>query len=385
MPSSGATATAIAVVTPLPTSTAAPRPTTTDGQSNLGACVNLTLGRLTEDQRVGQLFLLGLSGSALTADEEAAILDGHLGSVWLVGARTTGVATTASLTAAVQRLAPRATGGVGFLVGTDQEGGLVQRLSGPGFSVIPSALFQGSWSAATLRADAAAWGRQLVAAGVNLDLAPVVDVVPPGGEAWNAPIGELNREFGFDSATVGAHGAVFVEGMADAGVAATLKHFPGLGRVTGNTDFTGGVVDRVTTRDDPDLASFRAGIAAGAQFVMISLATYARIDPLRPAAFSPTVIQGMLRGELGFQGVVVSDSLGDAAAVAAVPPATRALDFVAAGGDLIVVERPAVAVTMAAALRARAASDPAFRAIVDAAARHVLAAKAAAGLVACRG
>src|SRR5450756_282320 len=84
----------------------------------------------------------------------------------------------------------------------------------------------------------------------------------------------------------------------------------GLGRVASNTDFAAEVVDSVTTADDPYLDSFRAAIDAGVPLVMVALATYTRIDPAHLAAFSPVVIGGLLRGDLGFQGVVVSDDLG---------------------------------------------------------------------------
>ena len=95
-----------------------------------------------------------------------------------------------------------------------------------------------------------------------------------------------------------SHVAAFIAGMHDAGIATTAKHFPGLGRVAGNTDFTNDVRDTVTTRDDPDIEPFAAAIDAGVPFVMVSLATYERIDPDRLAVFSPTVIDGMLRQDL---------------------------------------------------------------------------------------
>ena len=90
------------------------------------------------------------------------------------------------------------TRGIGFLVAANQEGGRIEGLSGPGFDTIPSALAQGRWTPAKLEANAAAWGSQLLNAGINVDLAPVADVVPPGTDAKNAPIGKLKRAFGHD-------------------------------------------------------------------------------------------------------------------------------------------------------------------------------------------
>ena len=220
--------------------------------------------------------------------------------------------------------------------------------------------------------------------GSNLDFAPVADVVPPGTDATNAPIGALMREYGHDPLTAGSHAAAFIAGMTSAGVATTAKHFPGLGRVTNNTDFSAGVVDTVTTANDPYLDSFRDTITAGVPFVMVALATYTQIDPAHLAAFSSTVIDGLLRGKLGFRGVVVSDSL-TAAAVSSMPPGQRAIDFLLAGGDLIVARSATAVVAMVAAVQARAATYTAFAKLVDNAALPVLEAKQAAGLLPCSG
>ena len=170
--------------------------------------------------------------------------------------------------------------------------------------------------------------------------------------------------------------------MAAAGVMSVAKHFPGLGRVTGNTDFTANVVDSVTTANDPDLNSFKAAVSAGVPMVMVALATYTRIDPSQLAVFSPAVMK-LLRGNLGFTGVIVSDDLGQAIAVQSVSPANRATGFLTAGGDLITSQSLAPAEQMAAAVLAKAEGDAAFRATVNAAARRVLAAKRAAGLLPC--
>ena len=157
-----------------------------------------------------------------------------------------------------------------------------------------------------------------------------MDVVPQGTAASNAPIGALDREFGFDPVTNGQHGTAFIQGMAAAGVTTVAKHFPGLGRVAGNTDFTSNVVDNVTTANDPYLNSFRAAVGAGVPMVMVALATYTQIDPTELAVFSPTVMR-LLRNGLGFSGVIVSDDLGQAAAVQAIPVATRATGFLSRG------------------------------------------------------
>jgi beta-N-acetylhexosaminidase len=339
---------------------------------------------MTGAQRIGQLFLLGLADDRLGPAELGAIRDEHVGSVWFTAQTSIGVAGIRTIADAVQaQVSLASTADVGFFVAANQEGGLIQALAGSGFSTIPSAVLQGGRTVGTLTADARAWGEELRAAGVNLDFAPVFDVVPPGADATNQPIGVLGREYGHDPLSAGSHAAAFVAGMSEAGVATTAKHFPGLGRVVGNTDVSAGVVDTVTTADDPYLASFRTAVDAGVPFVMVALPTYTRIDPAHMAAFSPVVIGGLLRGELGFRGVVMSDDLGATTAVASVLPGQRALDFLLAGGDFIVSKTAAATVAMAAALKARAAADPEVAARVDDAALRILAAKDAAGLLPC--
>jgi beta-N-acetylhexosaminidase len=364
--------------TSTPTPTADPPTVATPA----AACVNEVYDTLTLAQRVGQLFLVGLSADAAGPVTTAALQQYHFGS-FLLTPTAAGTAALNGATAHIQSLASSAnTGGVRFFVAANQEGGKIQQLTGPGFSVMPSALTQGSWPVSELRQQAAGWAGELKAAGVNLDLAPVMDVVPPGTASTNAPIGELDREFGFDPATNGTHGAAFIQGMAAAGVATSAKHFPGLGRVAGNTDFTSDVVDSVTTATDPYLGSFRDAIEAGVPFVMVALATYTKIDPSRLAVFSP-VVMNLLRSGLGFRGVIISDDLGEAAAVAAIPAADRATDFLSAGGDMITSQTLQPAETMAAAVLAQASADSSFRAVVDAAVMRVLVAKQAYGLLPC--
>jgi beta-N-acetylhexosaminidase len=199
--------------------------------------------------------------------------------------------------------------------------------------------------------------------------------------ADNAPIGALNRQFGEDPTVVGAQAAAFIEGMKSVGVATAVKHFPGLGRVTGNTDFTAvGVVDTTTDFDDPVVAAFATAMAAEPGLVMVSLATYAQVDPHNPAAFSPIIVTDWLRGRLGWQGVVISDSL-TASAVAHVPVSERAVRFIDAGGDIAIFATAAEAAAALDGIIAQMAVSPEFAVKANAAAWRVLVAKSALGLV----
>jgi beta-N-acetylhexosaminidase len=341
------------------------------------ACVDAVLGRLDVRGRAAQLVMAGVPADGLTEGGRAALAQGA-GGVILTDAAG-GEASATQVAATVREVQEAAE--VPVLVAVDQEGGRVQDLAGEGFSRIPPAATQGR-DVAGLRADAQGWAQEMAEAGVTLDLAPVADVVDPALGDDNEPVGALDRGFGTDPQRVGRAVAAFVEGMEAGGVATTLKHFPGLGRVRENTDFAD-AADDVTTVDDPGLASFRAGIEAGAPVVMMSSAVYEQIDPDDRALFSRAVVTDLLRGRLGFTGVVTTDDVGAAAALADVPVGERAVRFVQAGGDQVLTVRPGDVSPMVAALAAEAAGDPEFSGRLEESARRVLALKAARGLVRC--
>ncbi len=351
--------------------------------SSTASCAEQIAGTLDARAKAGQLLVVG---SALP-DPIGAGLDlvhriGPAG-VLLAGRSRSGVDAVAQRTSRLQRAATAADDRIGMLVAADQEGGQVQALSGPGFSTIPTAAEQGSWSAAKLTGAATRWGGELKAAGVNLDLAPVTDVLSPALGSRNTSVGVSRRAYGTEPDAVRGSVLAFLAGLRNAGIATSVKHFPGLGQVAGNTDFSADVRDTTTGPDSASLGPFRAAVDAGVPLVMVSSAVYSRIDSSSPAAFSEPVIGGLLRGRLGFTGVVVSDDLGRAVAVASVPPGGRAVRFVAAGGDLVLTVDPQTAEPMLDGLVDRMAVDPGFAAQVDAAVRRVLAAKAALGLLRC--
>lgn len=325
------------------------------------------------EEKVGQLVMVGLPVKGPFQPTFDMVRDDHIGGVFLHGRTQAGRQPVknlvdAAVAAAAQQHEP-------LFVATDQEGGQVQVLRGQGFSDIPSAVDQARLAPADLRARATTWGQELAAAGVNLNLAPVMDLVPAESAAANAPIGAFGRGYGFTADSVTAHANAFAEGQRAAGVQTSIKHFPGLGRVTANTDTTAGVTDTVTGADAASVGVFRSGIEAGTGLVMMSSAVYTRIDPDAPAVFSPTAV-GLVR-ELGFDGVIITDDLSAAKQVTGVPAGQRAVRAVDAGVDLVLASaKPAVARDMVAALVAAARDDSAFAAKVDAAAARVVAAKA---------
>jgi beta-N-acetylhexosaminidase len=333
---------------------------------------------MTLQEKVGQLFTVGTPADEVDRVTKAQVRRYHLGGVMLTGRSYCGVAAPARVSRTMQREAS----GVRLFVSTDQEGGLVRVLQGSGFSVIPTALEQGTWSTAKLRGAAKTWAGQLRKAGVNLNLAPVMDTVPSARAAkHNPPIGRYDREFGYTTRVVAHHGVAFLQGMRAGGITPTVKHFPGLGRVRADTDTAAGVTDRVTRRHDPYFTPFQAAVDAHVPFVMMSTAYYTHLDPRWPAAFSPFVVGTVLRGDLGFRGVVISDDLARARQVASFSPAGRALRFIGAGGDIVLTVDADPLPAMYDAVLDRARASDTFRAKVNASALRVLRAKDRQGLL----
>ena len=335
------------------------------------------IATMSLDERAGQLIMAPMFAGGNPADLSALISTRHDGSVELIGNWNNGTAAAKTAADALQSYAPS---GNQLIVSTDQEGGQVQHLRGSGFDTMPSAVAQGQMSADTLRSSAKTWGGQLKQAGINIDLAPVLGTVQVKRSS-NAPIGALNRDFGLDSNGNAQHGIAFIEGMRDAGVGATVKHYPGLGAVTGNTDFTTeGILDTTTTLDDEEIGAFNTTIKqAKPAMVMMSLATYQRIDSSAPAAFSSKIIDGTLRGSVGYDGVVISDSLS-AAAVSGIATKDLGVRLVDAGGDLACIGDTSYVTPILDGIIARAQSDPAFAKKVTASATRVMTLKYQMGL-----
>ncbi|GAB4087196.1 glycoside hydrolase family 3 protein [Myceligenerans cantabricum] len=331
---------------------------------------------MTLEEKVGQIIMVGVPVSGGREASAEAIRRYHVANVFLHGRTQAGQGPVRNLVADFREI------GVGanprdplMLVATDQEGGAVQVLRGNGFSDMPNAVDQSAMPPAELRRKAAVWGGELAEAGVNLNLAPVVDLVLADSAASNAPIGAVGRNYGYTLDSVIAGSVAFGQGQRDAGIATTPKHFPGLGMVTGNTDTATAVTDTVTGPDAKSVEAFRKNVEAGSEFVMMSSAIYAKIDADRPAVFSPAAVD-LLRDDLGFDGVVMTDDLAAATQVQAWDPGERAVLAVEAGVDLVLASAdPTTAAPMAQALVERAKADPDFRSRVDDAAAHVLTAK----------
>ena len=309
------------------------KPTTTAPPS---AAVRLLEG-LSTRELAGQLVLVGIAaGSEIPP---ATFEEHHAGGIFLLqvweGAEQVDAVVDSALALARPELPP--------LLAVDQEGGQVRMLRGDAARETASAETLGAEGPQAVADAYTSIGEDLSARGLHVALSPVADVVDPELGDANEPVGGLDRGFGTDPEQVADCVTAAVEALSEQGIGATLKHFPGLGRVEQNTDFSAeGIEDGTTGPEDPFLESFRAGIDAGAQLVMMSSAIYPRIEPDVPAMFSAAAIQDLLRDGLGFEGLVVTDDIGAAQAVADVPVAERATRLLEAGGDAVLTADPSL-------------------------------------------
>lgn len=282
----------------------------------------------------GQMLVVRMEDTA-TPELITAARRGEIGGVILFPVES---GEPGSLRGELRRLqrAARTGGNPPLLVMTDQEGGGVKR-----FPLAPpqrSPLQLGNnGSRRDARLEGEATGHFLARLGVQVDLAPVLDVPASGSSAI------AMRAFGSDPRGVARLGLAFADGLATEGVIAVPKHFPGLGRAEVSTDVAPVTIDARARQLRADLAPFEEAIADGAEMIMIGLARYPAYRTRRPAALSDEIVTGLLRGQLGFGGVIVTDDLeapavtgagfGEGqAAVAAVEAGVDQLLFALGGG-----------------------------------------------------
>ena len=279
--------------------------------------------RASPERQVGELLILRFTGRRAPGYATRALREGRAAGVVLFADNIEGPRQLRRLTAQLQRAA-----GGDALVCTDQEGGTVRNVPwAPPASAQPA---QSTPALATEAAGGAA--RQLRGAGVNVNLAPVADV--PSGAA--PVLG--GRAFPGEPARVAALVRAALEGYRDGRVAATVKHFPGLGAAAANTDDAPvTIATSAGELERRDLAPFRAAAAAGAPLVMASHALYPALDRDRIASQSAPVLTRLLRGRLGFEGAVMTDSLEAAAVTARSSVEIAAARSVQAGADLVLM------------------------------------------------
>jgi beta-N-acetylhexosaminidase len=282
-------------------------------------------------EMVGQMFVVALRGTQPDYYIEKMIRERNIGGVLLFGYNMQSETQTKALTGALQELSMQTEPAIPLFIAVDQEGGEVS--SAPWVSRQPSAARVGArGDPAKAREIAEQVSAELRRAGVNTDLAPVVDT------GFGAAIG--SRSFGEDPQLVAQMGAAAIEGFESAGVVAAAKHFPNHGPATSDSHTDLPVVDHdLRTLRSYDMPPFEAAVRAGVPMVMVGHLLYPAIDPNRPASLSPEVI-GTLREELGFEGVVLTDDLAMAGATGDGTVARAAVRAVGAGADLLIISSP---------------------------------------------
>jgi beta-N-acetylhexosaminidase len=312
--------------------------------------------RLSLRQQVGQVTISSFPGTARPEYIRRRLRARETAGVILFGANGGDRAAWRRLTRSIQQA-----GHGRALIMVDQEGGEIRTVDhvGP-----PSGQpFQGG--AEAVRRLARTAGRGLRDAGIRVNLAPVADVPRPGSVM-------ASRAYAGDEVGIAARTRASIRGLREAGVAGTAKHFPGLGGATVNTDDGPATVHTPVGRD---LAPFRAAIAEGVPLVMLSHASYPDLDGRRIASQSHPIVTGLLRKKLGFQGVIVTDSM-EAQAVLARSGVTEAAErSVRAGADLILMTGSASWNEVFPRLLAEARGDRAFRDRIRQSAARVLALK----------
>src|SRR3954469_16752461 len=320
---------------------------------------------LSLERQIGEVLMIAFHGTTPPGYVQRALRQGRAGGVILFRANAPNAVVTRALTKRLQRA-----GRGRVLIAADQEGGSIR--------ILPWAAPQPSQGAtptpfeAKRQAQAAA--KDLTTAGVNVTLAPVADVGGPGSVM-------SGRAFPGGAADVAALTSAAVSGYQGKHVAPTLKHFPGLGEATTNTDDGPVTISSpraaLTTRD---FSPFQAGIKAGAPLVMVSHALFKGLDPKNIASQSKPILTTLLRGKIGFNGVVITDSMEAAAVLKRSSIELASLRSISAGADLLLLTGPGSFPLVSKQLMAGAKKSVKFRARIADAAARVIALKRSLGL-----
>lgn len=344
----------------LPSSTAAGTTTTGSDQA---------VSRMSLAKQVGQLIIATYQGRMPPASLLRAIRLGHVGAVILMGGNTTGGIRVTKLATARMQAAASHGGNPGLLIMTDQEGGTVKRFPGP-----PAYPAIDMSNPATAYAQGRATGQMLKAGGVNVDLAPVADVVRVRGF-----ISQEGRSFGASPAVVSNAACKFAAGLAEADVAYTLKHFPGLGDAVATTDTQRVSVDEPGSELYDDDAAYRHCGRGPLALVMISSASYPHLTGSVPAVLDPKIYSQVLPQDR-VTALPITDSF-ESGAINAVSKQAPAKTAIGAGVDMVMYsEYESVALSAYTTLLADAHAGALGRNRVQAASGRVLKLKAQLGL-----
>jgi beta-N-acetylhexosaminidase len=282
-------------------------------------------------KQLGELLMVGFMGQEMTADLAAHIRDLQPAGLIFFSRNISAPEQLAQLTRDIQTLALQELGRPLFLA-VDQEGGSVARM-GPPFTQIPDAVSLGRTGCESVRHYSRLTSREMFQVGLNLNLAPVLDVNSAGSAGVMA-----RRSFGDDPSLVTQCGIAAISASQDENIMATAKHFPGLGRTHHDPHHDLPMVSAdVEELERTDLPPFRAAIQADVACVMTSHTLYPALDPDNPGTFSSTILRNLLRAQLGFDGVLITDDLEMGAVVERYSQADAPIAALQAGADLLLV------------------------------------------------
>ena len=289
-----------------------------------------------------------------------------------------GSSAPANLTTSLHDLVAAAPGGIAPFVMTDEEGGAVQRMANLAGSLPSAREMAATMSPAQIRQLVTTVAVRMHAAGVTMDLAPVLDLDNGPGPNNRDPDG--TRSFSLNPNVASADGDAFLAGLEAAGIVPVVKHFPGLGEASGNTDVAPATTQPWSALQRAGLLPFVSAVAAGAPAVMIANATVPGLSTV-PASISPAVMTTVLRDQLGFQGLVITDSLSAGALADIGYPVPRAVvAAITAGADMVLYtaapsEVASLTAATAAALVAAVNARALDRGRLVSAVTHILTAK----------
>ncbi len=284
---------------------------------------------LTSREKIGQLFMVGFLGTSVTPELASFIKDYKPGGVILFSRNLESVEQIVELTNDLQRCSPKSP----LLISIDQEGGRVSRLP-KGFTIFPPCELLGRCNSSELAyAAAATIAKELKAVGINMNMAPVLDV---NSNPDNPVIGD--RAFGSTPEVVGEMGLVTAAGLQDNKVVACGKHFPGHGDTNADSHKELPVVEASRERlEAVEFPPFRRAAAAGVATMMTAHVLYKALDERIPATLSPAVITNLLREEMRYDGVVLTDDLEMHAIVDHYGPGDAAVRALLAGCDVLLI------------------------------------------------
>ena len=282
-------------------------------------------------QLIGQKLMVRMESTTPSADLLGRIRRGEVGGVILFGDNITTATALRHLTATLHSAASAA-GRPRLLIAVDQEGGSIKRIPWAPPTLSPPQM-GADGRASTATSQGSATGAALAGLGINVDLAPVADV--PASTA--SFMYQQGRTFSFSPSVTSALAGAFASGLESSGVIPAMKHFPGIGFATVNTDAAVVSIGASKAALDPGLLPYRTAIAAGLPIVMLSNATYTAYDPSNAAGWSHAIGVDLLRRDLGFEGVTITDSLDGTAHARGVTTRSLATKAVRAGTDLILL------------------------------------------------